>query len=179
VRNTVGFDWHPATHQLWFTDNGRDMLGDDIPPDELNCAPQAGLHFGFPFRYGNNLPDPDQGSKAPARKTFTPPRFGFPAHVATLGMRFYTGNQFPADYKDCVFVAQHGSWNRSVPQGYQVACVRFQPDGTCKATPFLEGFLDAKSHKYWGRPVDVQPLSDGSLLISDDEGGRIYRVTYR
>jgi len=178
IRNTVGFDWHPVTGQLWFTDNGRDLLNDTTPPDELNCAPQAGMHFGFPFFFGNNVPDPEFGSRAPANLKPVPPRYPFAAHVAALGMRFYTGKMFPAEYKNQIFVAQHGSWNSSKKVGYQVMCVKLDGEKVVSATPFLTGFLQP-GEQVLGRPVDVQVMPDGALLVSDDDAGAIYRVSYQ
>lgn len=177
VRNTVGFDWHPVTKQLWFTDNGRDNLNDTTPPDELNCAPQANMHFGFPYFYGNNVPDPEFGSQAPKDLNPVPPRFPFAAHVAALGMRFYTGNMFPPEYKNQIFVAQHGSWNSSKKVGYQVILVKLNGDKAVSATPFATGFLQP-GEEVIGRPVDVLVMPDGALLVSDDDAGVIYRITY-
>ena len=176
VRNTVGFDWHPTTGELWFTDNGRDWLGDDRPPCELNRLSKEGLHFGFPYRWGKNQVDPDLGKKTPKGLKFEPPALGFAAHVAPLGMRFYQGSMFPARYRGQVFVAQHGSWNRSTPIGYRVMLVRLQGNKVVGSEPFFHGFLRGRSVS--GRPVDVQELGDGSLLVSDDGAGRIYRITH-
>jgi len=175
VRNTVGFDWHPETRDLWFTDNGRDWMGDDLPPDELNRAPEKGLHFGFPFLHGKNVPDPEFGSRGKP-PGFTPPEWEFPAHSATLGMRFYTGTMFPPEYRNQVFVAEHGSWNRSTPVGYRVTVVRLKGGRAAGYEPFAEGWL--RGGRVWGRPVDVQVMPDGSLLVSDDKAGRIYRISY-
>lgn len=174
VRNSVGFDWNPGTGDLWFTDNGRDWLGDDLPPDELNRAPAAGMSFGFPYYYGDNIEDPDYaGSNKPAG---TPPVLGLPAHVAPLGIRFYTGSMFPEEYASRIFIAEHGSWNSNTPVGYQVVTV--DPDSvTPEAVPFAAGFLDS-SGEVKGRPVDLEILPDGSMLLSDDLGGKIYRITY-
>ena len=177
VRNTVGFDWHPVTKQLWFTDNGRDNLNDTTPPDELNCAPQAGMHFGFPYFYGNNVPDPEFGSRAPSNLKPTAQRAPFAAHVAALGMRFYTGSMFPPEYKNQIFVAQHGSWNSSKKVGYQVVLAKLDGDKVTSVTPFATGFVQP-GEQVLGRPVDVQVMPDGALLISDDDAGAIYRVTY-
>jgi len=177
IRNTVGFDWHPQTGELFFTDNGRDLLGDDIPPEELNGAPQAGLHFGYPFCHGGDLSDPEFGPLAACAK-FTPPAWKFPAHVAALGIRFYRGKQFPAHYQGQLFVAQHGSWNRSVPQGYRVALVRFQDGQPVGDEVFAQGWLQADG-KRLGRPVDILELADGSLLVSDDLNGVVYRIAYQ
>ncbi len=178
IRNTVGFDWHPITKQLWFTDNGRDNMNDTTPPDELNSAPQAGLHFGFPYFYGNNVPDPEFGSRAPANLKPVPPRLPFGAHVAALGMRFYTGKMFPPEYKNQIFVAQHGSWNSSKKVGYQVMCVKLDGDKVVSSTPFMTGFLQP-GEQVIGRPADVLVMPDGALLVSDDDAGAIYRVSYQ
>ncbi|MBI5341822.1 MAG: sorbosone dehydrogenase family protein [Deltaproteobacteria bacterium] len=175
VRNTVGFDWNPDTKELWFTDNGRDLMGDDLPPDELNRAPRKGLHFGFPYIHGKGTPDPDFGARGKPRN-FTPPEWELPAHVASLGMRFYTGTMFPDGYRGRIFIAEHGSWNRSSPIGYRVTVVRVEGNRAASYETFAEGWL--KGGKAWGRPVDVQAMPDGSLLVSDDHGGRIYRITY-
>lgn len=175
IRNTVGFDWHPSTGELWFTDNGRDWLGDDSPPDELNRAPRAGLHFGFPFCQGGDISDPDFGNQRPCAD-FEPPAQKLGPHVAALGMRFYTGAMFPPQYKNRIFIAEHGSWNRSTPIGYRVSMVTLDGNRASHYETFLEGFLDGR--QAWGRPVDVQVMPDGALLVSDDLGGAIYRITY-
>ena len=175
VRNTVGFDWHPGTHELWFTDNGRDMLGDDVPPDELNHAPRAGLHFGYPSCHGDDVSDPEFGKKH-ACSEFTRPVQALGPHVAALGMRFYTGTQFPPEYRGQVFIAEHGSWNRTRPIGYRVSVVKLEGDRAVSYQPFVSGWL--QGNHTWGRPADVLVLPDGSLLISDDYAGAIYRVRY-
>jgi glucose/arabinose dehydrogenase len=175
VRNTVGFDWNPGTAELWFTDNGRDMMGDDLPPDELNRAPRKGLHFGFPFVHGKNLPDPEFGARGKP-PGFTPPEWELPAHVASLGMRFYTGRMFPPGYRGQVFIAEHGSWNRSKPIGYRVSLVRLEGNRAASYEVFADGWL--QGGRAWGRPVDVQVMPDGSLLVSDDMAGMIYRISY-
>ncbi len=175
IRNTVGFDWHPVTHELWFTDNGRDMLGDDIPPDELNCAPLSGMNFGFPFCHGGDIPDPEFGKQRPC-SDFTPPVQKLGPHVAALGMRFYTGQMFPKEYHDQIFIAEHGSWNRSIPIGYRITVVRLDGNKAVSYDVFAEGWL--QGGRPWGRPVDLMQLPDGSLLVSDDFGGRIYRISY-
>ncbi len=177
IRSVVGFDWHPETGTLWFNDNGRDWLGDDLPPDELNHAPGPGYHFGFPYCFGRNVADPYFGKKRSCRE-FTPPEWEYPAHVAPLGMRFYRGTQFPEKYRGQLFVAQHGSWNRSEPIGYRVVWIRFKGGKPVAEHPFVTGWLRPDG-KAWGRPVDILELPDGSLLISDDRAGAIYRVTYR
>ena len=177
IRNTVGFDWHPQTGELFFTDNGRDMLGDDIPPEELNSAPKAGMHFGFPFCHGGDIADPEFGKQRPCSE-FAPPVWKFSAHVAPLGIRFYWGKQFPAQYQGQLFVAQHGSWNRSVPQGYQVVLVKFKDGKPIADEIFADGWLQANG-EVLGRPVDILELADGSLLVSDDLKGVIYRIAYQ
>lgn len=175
VRNTVGFDWHPETREMWFTDNGRDWMGDDIPPDELNRAPRQGLHFGFPYRHGIRIPDPEFGGMKDPR-SFVPPEMELGPHVASLGMRFYTGRMFPERYRNRIFIAEHGSWNRTEPVGYRVTVVGIEPGRPPEYTPFAEGWL--KEGKAWGRPVDVLVMPDGSLLVSDDRKGAIYRIRY-
>ena len=176
VRNTVGFDWHPETKELWFTDNGRDWLGDDLPPDELNHAPGKGLHFGFPYCHGKNVPDPEFGKKRKCEE-FAPAAIELGPHVASLGMRFYMGSMFPPEYKNQIFIAEHGSWNRSVPIGYRVTLVRLRNNLAVKYEVFAEGWLQGE--RVWGRPVDVLVMPDGALLVSDDKAGVIYRITYK
>ena len=175
VRNTVGFDWHPRTGELWFTDNGRDLLGDDIPPDELNRAPAAGLHFGFPYLHGKSVRDPQFGAGRDLSK-FTLPEMELGPHVAALGMRFYTGTAFPAEYREQVFIAEHGSWNRSTPIGYRISLVRLRDGHAVSYETFAEGWLQGRNA--WGRPVDVLVHPDGSLLVSDDRAGAVYRIAY-
>ncbi|MEW6086893.1 MAG: PQQ-dependent sugar dehydrogenase [bacterium] len=172
VRNTVGFDWHPETRELWFTDNGRDMLGDDVPPDELNKAPVKDLHFGFPYVHGKAILDPEFG-KGHKSSEFVPPVVELEPHVASLGMRFYTGGMFPAKYKNQVFIAEHGSWNRSIPVGHRVTLVRFEADKPAEYEVFADGWMR------WGRPVDVLVMPDGALLVSDDKADAIYRISYK
>ena len=175
VRNSVGFDWHPETGELWFTDNGRDQLGDDLPPDELNHAPQPGMHFGFPYCHGGTIPDPQFG-KTRTCDEFSPPAMPLGPHVASLGMRFYTGDMFPAEYHNQIIIAEHGSWNRSIPIGYRLTLVRLEDNRAVSYEPFAEGWL--RDGQAWGRPVDVLIMSDGSLLVSDDTAGMIYRIWY-
>jgi glucose/arabinose dehydrogenase len=175
IRNTVGFDWHPATKELWFTDNGRDQMGDDMPPDELNHAPKKGLNFGYPYCHAGDIPDPQYGKKHPCRD-FTPPAQKLGAHVAALGMRFYTGPMFPSEYRNQIFIAEHGSWNRSTPIGYRVTVVRVEGNRAPSYRPFAEGWLQGS--RAWGRPVDVLVMPDGALLVSDDEAGAIYRIIH-
>jgi glucose/arabinose dehydrogenase len=177
LRNSVGFDWHPESHELWLTDNGRDWLGNDRPPDELNRLTRPGQHFGFPHCFGADISDPEFGKEAPC-SAFTPPAWSFPAHVAALGLRFYTGTQFPAEYRQQLFIAQHGSWNRTPPQGYRVALVRFEGGRPVAETAFAEGWLRPDG-SVTGRPVDVLQMPDGALLVSDDHAGAIYRITYQ
>lgn len=180
VRNSVGFDWHPKTKQLWFTEHGRDWLGDDMPSDELNVAKHKGEHFGYPFCHQGDTLDPEFG-KHRSCSEFTPPALKLGAHVAPLGMRFYTGKMFPAEYTNNIFLARHGSWNRTIKQGYDVIRVVIDGKGHAKTHPFLEGFLvDPKADPpTWGRPVDVLVMRDGALLVSDDFNGVIYRVSYK
>jgi glucose/arabinose dehydrogenase len=177
VRNSVGFDWHPETKELWFTDNGRDMLGDDTPPDELNHAPKAGAHFGYPYCHGGDIPDPEFGDKRRCAE-FVAPVKNLNAHVAALGMRFYTGSMFPLEYKNSIFIAEHGSWNRSKKSGYRLMTAKVDGGKVVDHKVFADGFLDVGADSAWGRPVDVQQLPDGSLLVSDDHADAIYRITY-
>jgi glucose/arabinose dehydrogenase len=177
IRNTVGFDWHPQTRELWFTDNGRDQLGDDLPPDELNRAPRAGMHFGYPYCHGGTLADPQYGASRPCSE-FAAPAQNLGPHVASLGMRFYTGTQFPAAYRNQIFIAEHGSWNRSRRIGYRITLVRIDASGAAVGyEPFAQGWLQGE--RVWGRPADVLVAPDGSLLVSDDYAGAIYRIRYR
>ena len=177
VRNSVGFDWHPQTKELWFTDNGRDNLGDDVPPDELNRAARTGQNFGYPYCHGGTISDPEFGRQH-ACSEFAPPVQALGPHVAALGMRFYTGVQFPPTYRNQVFIAEHGSWNRSRKIGYRVTVVRLDASGNAMSyEPFAEGWLDGQTA--WGRPADVLVAPDGSLLVSDDVAGAIYRIRYR
>lgn len=176
VRNTVGMDWHPETGELWFTENGRDWLGDDVPPDELNRAARGGLHFGYPYCHGGTIADPEFGKQRPCSE-FTPPEYRFRAHNAPLGMRFYTGERFPEEYRGDLFVAQHGSWNRSIPDGYRILRVKFEGGKPVGEEIFVEGWLGPDGEA-WGRPVDILQMPDGALLISDDTAGVIYRVSY-
>lgn len=178
IRNTVGFDWQPQTKALFFTENGRDYLGDDQPPDELNLWSAKGEHFGYPYCHGGDIPDPEFAGDKTCRQ-FKAPAWKFKAHIAPLGLRFYQGKQFPVRYKNQLFVAQHGSWNRSEPQGYRVVLVKFDQSGQPIAEEdFITGWL-TKDGQVLGRPVDILTLPDGSLLISDDMSGLIYRVTYQ
>ncbi len=174
VRNSVGFDWHPETKELWFTDNGRDMMGDDLPSDELNHAPKKGMHFGFPWCHQGDTEEPGLARHPCAE--FTPPAVKLGPHVAALGMRFYTGKQFPAEYRNNIFIAEHGSWNRSKKIGYRVARVVVEGGKAVKHEVFAEGWLQGESA--WGRPADIELMPDGSMLVSDDHVGAIYRIAY-
>jgi glucose/arabinose dehydrogenase len=179
IRNTVGFDWQPGTDELWFTDNNRDLMGDDVPPGELNRAAGPGLHFGFPFCHGVDTiePEPELAALGTCAAT-EPPVRELPAHVAPLGIAFYQGNMFPDDYAGQIFIAEHGSWNRSEKTGYRVSLVRLDETGQRAVSyePFIEGWLSGDEAS--GRPVDVLVAPDGSLFVSDDKEGRIYRVSY-
>jgi glucose/arabinose dehydrogenase len=176
IRNTVGFDWHPETKELWFTENGRDEMGDDIPPEELNNAPKAGLHFGFPYWFGKSLQDKSY-KPAYALNETQPAAIEMQAHTAPLGMRFYTGTSFPKEYQHQIFIAHHGSWNRSKPIGYKVSMVKLDGNRATANEDFATGWLS--DNKYWGRPVDVQVMPDGALLVSDDFANCIYRISYK
>ena len=175
IRNTVGFDWHPHTKELWFTDNGRDNLGDDVPPDELNRAPRAGLHFGFPYCHAGRIPDPEFGHSRPCGD-FTGTAQELGPHVAAVGMRFYTGTMFPAAYRNQIFIAEHGSWNRSDPIGYRISLVRLKDNAPISYEVFAQGWLQGRSA--WGRPADVLVMPDGALLVSDDRANVVYRISY-
>jgi glucose/arabinose dehydrogenase len=186
IRNTVGFDWHPQTKELWLAENGRDNMGDDVPPDELLRAHKPGLHFGFPYCHGGDTLDPEFG-KGRQCAEFEPPAQKLGAHVAAIGMKFYTGRMFPQEYRNQIFVAEHGSWNRSTPQGYRIMAIKLDGNKVVSYTPFAEGWLrGVRSSRgamtlgdAWGRPADVLVMPDGSLLIADDEADAIYRVTYK
>jgi len=178
IRNTVGFTWHPETNDLWFTDNGRDWMGDNEPACELNHAPRDGMHFGYPYCHEGDLPDPEFGDKRDCSE-FTPPVQDLGPHTAPLGIEFYTANQFPSKYKNQVLFAEHGSWNRSTKIGYRVMMVTL--DENYNATsyePFAEGWLEEDKDDVWGRPVDLEFLPDGSMLVSDDYADVIYRIYY-
>jgi glucose/arabinose dehydrogenase len=176
VRNSVGFDWSPLDQSLWFTENGRDMLGDDLPADELNRVSRVGQHFGFPYCHQGDTADPEYGARRPCSE-FVAPAANLGAHVAAIGMRFYTGTQFPPAYRGNVFVAEHGSWNRSSKVGYRITRVAVDAQGRAgKPETFVDGWLQGESA--WGRPADVLVLPDGSLLVSDDLAGAIYRIRY-
>jgi glucose/arabinose dehydrogenase len=186
IRNSVGFAWHPVTHELWFTDNGRDMMGDDVPNDELNVAYKAGMHFGFPFCHQGDVPDPEFGAQR-ACSTTEPPVQKLGAHVAAIGFTFYTGTMFPARYMNAAIIAEHGSWNRSTPTGYRVMAAFTDGRKVTGYEPFLDGFLPGSASALGGRgamgvtsgrPADALQLPDGSILISDDTGNRLIRVSY-
>lgn len=175
VRNSVGFDWDPRTGELWFNDHGRDDLGDDLPSDELNHAPRAGMHFGFPYCHQGDTADPVFGARRPC-DAFEPPVLRYGAHVAADGLRFYTGRQFPPAWRGRAFVAEHGSWNRSSKVGYRIVSVDLTPGRAPRAEVFAQGWLDGQA--YWGRPTDLLVMPDGALLVSDDHAGALYRITY-
>lgn len=175
IRNTVGFTWHPETNDLWFTDNGRDWLGDNKPDCELNHAPQEDMHFGYPYCHQGNILDPEFGEQGDCSK-YTPPVQKLGPHVAPLGLEFYTGEQFPEQYKHQIFIAQHGSWNRSEKIGYRVMRVKLEGNKAVAYEPFAQGWL--KKGKVSGRPVDIELLPDGSMLVSDDYANVIYRIAY-
>ena len=188
VRNSVGFDWHPATRELWFTDNGRDMMGDDLPHDELNVAATPGLHFGFPFCHQGDVPDPEFGAKRACSAT-EPPVQKLGPHVAAVGMAFYTGTMFPATYRNAAIIALHGSWNRAKPSGYSVMAAHTDGRRVTSYEPLVDGFLpgikSGDAPGGWGagkaalgRPADVLQMADGSILISDDAANRLIRVSY-
>lgn len=175
VRNTVGFAWDPVGKSLWFTDNGRDWLGNDLPPDELNSAPEKGMHFGYPYCHGKDIKDPEFGDKRKCSE-FTEPQIVLGAHVASLGMKFYNGRQFPAEYRGRIFIAEHGSWNRNPPSGYRITMVTLKNGKADSYSIFAKGWLNGA--KVSGRPVDLLILPDGSMLVSDDMRGVIYRIWY-
>ena len=176
VRNSVGMAFHPETKELWFTDNGRDLLGDDLPGDELNHAPRAGMDFGYPWCHQGDTPDPELG-EGKTCADYTAPALTLGAHVAALGLTFYTGEMFPESYRNQLFIAQHGSWNRSRKSGYDILLVRFDDAGNITGSEvFASGWLQGQEN--WGRPNDVLQLPDGSLLVSDDQAGAIYRITW-
>lgn len=176
VRNSGGFDWHPETKELWFTDTGNDWLGDNTPPDELNHAPRKGMHFGFPYCYGGDVPDPKFGAKRDCSK-LNAPAVKFDAHAVPLGMRFYTGKMFPAEYHNQILVAENGSWNRREKIGYRLKLIQLKNNKVVKQQVFAEGWL--QEEKAWGKPADVLVMPDGALLVSDDHAGAIYRISYK
>jgi glucose/arabinose dehydrogenase len=181
VRNTVGFTWHPETNNIWFTDNGRDLMDNDIPPCELNTATQAGQHFGYPYCHGGTIKDPEFGNKRPC-SDFIQPAQNLGAHTAPLGLKFYTGSMFPDEYKNSLFIAEHGSWNRSKEvayNGYVLSLVKVDGNKGTSYQTFASGWLKPDGRDNWGRPVDVLLLPDGSMLVSDDKAGVIYRIVYQ
>ncbi|HEY1024348.1 MAG TPA: PQQ-dependent sugar dehydrogenase [Sphingobacteriaceae bacterium] len=175
VRNTVGFTWHPETNELWFTDNGRDLMGDNIPPDELNVATEKGQHFGYPYVHAGTVMDPEFG-KGHSKDEFVAPARNLTPHGAALGITFYTAGMFPSEYKNQAFIAEHGSWNRTEPIGYRVMIARMDKSNVTGYEPFAQGWL--KDGKAWGRPVDVLQMPDGALLVSDDYANLVYRISY-
>ena len=180
VRNTQGFDWHPKSGELWFTDHGRDWLGDKGPEDELNRLAKPGQNFGFPYCHANKITDPDVAKgKKDACKDVTMPVTTMGPHAAAMGVHFYTGDMFPKEYQGLAFIARKGSWNRTTKFGYDVVTVKAGADGKgAKTTPFMTGFMDPKENSFWGRPAYLAQLKDGSLLVSDEQQGVIYRVSY-
>jgi len=180
VRNSVGFDWDPRSKELWFTNHARDWVSDEMPHDTLHRAAKKGMNFGYPYCHQGDFLDPEYG-KGRACSEFDAPAAKLGAHIAPLGMRFYTGNMFPAEYRNNMFIAMHGSWNRTTKQGYNVMRASVDGNGKVELKPFLEGFLtDEKADPpMWGRPVDVLVMRDGALLVSDDYNGIVYRVSYR
>jgi glucose/arabinose dehydrogenase len=176
VRNSVGFDWHPVTKELYFTTHARDWLGEDVPSDRLDHAPKKGLHFGFPFCHQGDIPEPEFG-KGHSCGEFAAPLLKTGPHVAGNGLQFYTGSMFPGDYKNRMFLAQRGSWNRTQKSGFKVMMATLRNGDVPKYETFAEGWLDGGG--FWGRPVYTQQMKDGSLLISDDYAGAIFQVTYQ
>lgn len=177
IRNSVGHDFNPATGELWFTDNQVDGMGDDIPPGEINKITAAGQAFGHPWYGGGDIRTNEFKDETPPEGLIFPV-VEMDAHAADLGMTFYTGSMFPAEYKNAIFSAQHGSWNRTVPVGARVMVTKIAEDGTATSEPFAEGWLNAETGEYTGRPVDVAQLRDGSILVSDDLAGAVYRIWY-
>ena len=178
VRNTQGFTWHPTTQEMWFTDHGRDWMGDNGPEDELNRMPRTGANFGFPYCHAGGVPDPDIKKDRPCDDVVLPVQTMGP-HAAVMGAHFYTGSMFPAEYKNLLFVARKGSWNRTQKFGYDVVTVRADADGkNAKVTPFMTGFLTPGTNDFSGRPAYLLQLPDGSLLVSDEQLGAIYRISY-
>ena len=177
VRNTVGFTWNKETGEMWFTDNGRDMLGDNYPPCELNKVTKPDQHYGYPYCHGGDISDPEFGSKY-ACEDFIKPMQNLGPHVAPLGLKFYDGDMFPEEYKGDIFIAEHGSWNRTKKIGYRITRVKIKDNKSVGYEPFISGWLEKDINDAWGRPVDIVILKDGSMLISDDYANVIYRVTY-
>ncbi len=178
VRNSVGFDWQPGTNELWFTSNGRDRLGDGLPPDTLNHAPDTGLHFGFPYCHGGTIQDPEFSGRPCSE--FRPPSQNLDPHVAAVGMKFYTGSMFPEAYRNQIIIAEHGSWNRTPEAGhigYRLTVVHVDGERAVKYETLADGWLN-DDNTWWGRPADVLVMPDGSLLVADDEADAIYRITH-
>jgi glucose/arabinose dehydrogenase len=176
VRNSLGFDWHPETKELWFTDTGHDWLGDNIPPDELNHAPRKGMHFGFPYCHSGDIHDIKYGAKRSCSK-LTAPVAKLDAHSVPMGMRFYTGKMFPAEYHNQIIVAENGSWNRREKIGYRLKLIQIKNNKVVKQEVFVEGWL--QEEKSWGKPADILVMPDGAILVSDDHSGAIYRISYQ
>ncbi len=174
VRNSVGLDWHPETGELWFTDNGRDWMGNNAPPDELNRLTEIGTHYGFPYCHGGTVADDEFTGRS--CDEFEPPVQKLDPHVAALGLRFYTGAMFPDEYRGRIFIAEHGSWNRVPPSGYRVMLVKLEGNRAVSYEPFATGWL--RLGRASGAPVDLLVLQDGSLLLSDDRAGKVYRISY-
>lgn len=178
VRNSVGMDFNPSNKELWFTDNQVDGMGDDTPPGELNRQTASGQNFGFPWYGGGKVRTADYKDSQPPKDAIAPVA-EMQAHAADLGMTFYTGKMFPKEYRGGIFIAQHGSWNRTTPVGARVMFTSVKPDGSAgEPKPFAEGWLDSETGEYYGRPVDIAQLPDGSILVSDDFAGAIYRIWY-
>jgi glucose/arabinose dehydrogenase len=178
VRNTVGFDWHPVTKELWFTDNGRDWAGNAGPEDELNRIPKnmEGANFGFPYCHANGIADPDVKRANPCAGVIMPAALTGP-HSAGLGMKFYTGDMFPKQYKNVAFIARRGSWNREQKYGYDVVIAKIS-GGKATIQPFMQGLLNTEKNEFYGRPAYVMQMKDGSLLVSDENNGAVYRISY-
>ncbi len=179
VRNSVGFDWHPKTKEMWFTDHGRDWAGDNGPQDELNRVAKPGGNYGFPYCHANGIPDPDIKKEGACKGVIRPAALMGP-HAAAMGVKFYTGKMFPAEYRNTLFVVRKGSWNRTKPMGFDVVNVRVGEDGKTTSRPFATGFNEGReAYKFWGRPAYVQQMPDGAMLLSDEQTGAIYRISYQ
>jgi len=180
VRNTVGFTWHPETGEMWFTDNGRDLMGNEIPPCELNRISEKGQHFGYPYCHGGEIKDPIFGDKYPC-SDFVAPVQNLGPHVAPLGLKFCTSEAFPAEYKNKIFIAEHGSWNRDQDvghTGHKITLVTEENGAGTAYEDFVTGFLNKETNRAWARPVDIVFAADGSMLVSDDMAGTIFRIWY-
>lgn len=178
VRNSVGFDWHPTTKELWFSNHGRDWMGDDTPHDTLNRISKPDANFGFPYCHQGSVPDPDI-KKSNACEGVEQPVALMGAHAASMGVMFYTGDMFPAEYRNTLFTARKGSWNRSKKAGFDVVTVKADADGkNAKTEPFITGFMDEADQSFWGRPAYLLQMPDGAVLVSDEQTGAIYRVSY-